>query len=89
MTPEEIAAHKREHYNAQVVYLRKKNPDLMILRVKPDFPRPIHKPGQYCTLGLGFWEPRCIRAASPKRLPNFQGEPIGSPGLFVELFGAG
>jgi ferredoxin--NADP+ reductase len=58
MTPEEIAALKREHYNAQVVYLRKKNPDLMILRVKTDFPRPIHKPGQYSTLGLGFWEPR-------------------------------
>jgi ferredoxin--NADP+ reductase len=58
MTPEEIAALKREHYNAQVVYLRKKNPDLMILRVKTDFPRPVHKPGQYGTLGLGFWEPR-------------------------------
>jgi ferredoxin--NADP+ reductase len=58
MTPEEISALKREHYNAQVVYLRKKNPDLMILRVKTDFPRPIHKPGQYSTLGLGFWEPR-------------------------------
>jgi ferredoxin--NADP+ reductase len=58
MTPEEIATLKREHYNAQVVYLRKKNPDLMVLRVKTDFPRPIHKPGQYSTLGLGFWEPR-------------------------------
>src|SRR5258708_6015303 len=58
MTPEEIAALKREQYNAQVVYLRKKNPDLMILRVKTDFPRPVHKPGQYSTLGLGFWEPR-------------------------------
>jgi ferredoxin/flavodoxin---NADP+ reductase len=58
MTPEEISRLKREHYNAQVVYLRKKNPDLMILRVKTDFPRPIHKPGQYSTLGLGFWEPR-------------------------------
>jgi ferredoxin/flavodoxin---NADP+ reductase len=58
MTPEQIAALKREYYNAQVVYLRKKNPDLMILRVKPDFPRPVHKPGQYSTLGLGFWEPR-------------------------------
>jgi ferredoxin--NADP+ reductase len=28
------------------------------LRVRPDFPRPIHKPGQYSTLGLGYWEPR-------------------------------
>ena len=58
MTPEEISTLKREQYNAQVVYLRKKNPDLMILRVKTDFPRPIHKPGQYSTLGMGFWEPR-------------------------------
>ena len=30
----------------------------MILRVQPDFPRPPHQPGQYCTLGLGYWEPR-------------------------------
>jgi ferredoxin--NADP+ reductase len=30
----------------------------MILRVKPDFPRPTHQPGQYCTLGLGYWERR-------------------------------
>jgi ferredoxin--NADP+ reductase len=30
----------------------------MIVRVRPDFPRPVHKPGQYCTLGMGNWEPR-------------------------------
>lgn len=30
----------------------------MILRVKPDTPLPKHKPGQYTTLGLGYWEPR-------------------------------
>ena len=30
----------------------------MVLRVKPDFPRPQHVPGQYCTLGLGYWERR-------------------------------
>lgn len=30
----------------------------MILRVRPDFPIPTHKPGQYSTLGLGHWEPR-------------------------------
>jgi len=30
----------------------------MVLRVKPDFQRPPHQAGQYCTLGLGFWEPR-------------------------------
>ena len=30
----------------------------MVLRVRPDFPLPVHKPGQYSTLGLGYWEPR-------------------------------
>src|SRR4030095_12056865 len=58
MTPEEIAELRRKRYNATLVYLRKPNPDLMILRVKPDFPVPDHLPGQYTSLGLGQWEPR-------------------------------
>jgi ferredoxin--NADP+ reductase len=58
MTPQEIAELRAAKYNATVVHLRLLNPDLMLLRVRPDFPRPPHKPGQYSTLGLGFWEPR-------------------------------
>src|SRR5260221_12421457 len=58
MTPEEIAELRRKRYNATLVYQRKPNPDLMILRVKPDFPVPDHLPGQYTSLGLGHWEPR-------------------------------
>jgi ferredoxin--NADP+ reductase len=58
MNPAEIADLRTKRYNATVVALRKIHSDLMILRVRPDFPRPIHKPGQYSTLGLGFWEPR-------------------------------
>jgi ferredoxin--NADP+ reductase len=58
MTPEEIDQLRRKRYNATVVYLRKANPDLMVMRVKPDFPLPQHLPGQYCSLGLGNWEPR-------------------------------
>jgi ferredoxin--NADP+ reductase len=58
MSPEEIAEHRARRYNATVVYLKKIHSDLVILRVKPDFPRPEHQPGQYCTLGLGYWEPR-------------------------------
>jgi ferredoxin--NADP+ reductase len=58
MTPEEIADLRRRKYNATVVHLVKPHPDLMILRVRPDSPRPAHKPGQYALLGLGFWEPR-------------------------------
>jgi ferredoxin/flavodoxin---NADP+ reductase len=58
MSPEEVAELRRTKYNATVNWMRKAHSDLMILRVRPDFPRPVHKPGQYSTLGLGYWEPR-------------------------------
>lgn len=58
MTAEEVADLRQRRYNATVVSLQLLNPDLMVLRVKPDFPRPPHHAGQYCTLGLGYWEPR-------------------------------
>lgn len=58
MTPDQIAELRKAKYNATVTRLRKVHPDLMVLRVKPDFARPIHKPGQYSVLGLGYWEPR-------------------------------
>jgi len=53
-----IAAARKSRYNATVVRLLKPNPDLMIVRVRPDFARPEHRAGQYTTLGLGTWEPR-------------------------------
>jgi ferredoxin--NADP+ reductase len=58
MTPELIAALRQKKYNATVVRLHKPNPELMLVRIRPDFPLPSHKPGQYTTLGMGFWEPR-------------------------------
>jgi ferredoxin--NADP+ reductase len=58
MTTEEITELRTRRYNATVVYLDKIHSDLAVLRVKPDFPLPQHVPGQYCTLGLGNWEPR-------------------------------
>src|SRR5262249_27150473 len=58
MTPEGIDQLRRQRYNAAVAHLHKANPDLMMLRVRPDFPIPDHLPGQYCSLGLGNWEPR-------------------------------
>ncbi|MFO0841252.1 MAG: ferredoxin--NADP reductase [Gemmataceae bacterium] len=58
MTPEQIADLRKARYNATVASLRKVHSDLMLLRVRPDAPRPPHRPGQYTTLGLGFWEPR-------------------------------
>lgn len=67
MLPEEIAQARSKRYNGTVLSIAKANSDLMILRVKPDFPRPPHLPGQYCTLGLGNWEPR---------FPGCQEEPL-------------
>jgi ferredoxin--NADP+ reductase len=58
MNPEQIAELRRTRYNAVVTWLHKSHSDLMIMRVEPDFPLPVHKPGQYSTLGMGFWEPR-------------------------------
>jgi ferredoxin--NADP+ reductase len=58
MSPDEIATLRQQRYNGTVVYLHKVHSDLMVMRVRPDFPRPPHLPGQYCALGLGYWEPR-------------------------------
>lgn len=58
MTPDQIAELRRTKYNATVLQLHKVHSDLLIMRVRPDFKRPAHRPGQYTVLGLGFWEPR-------------------------------
>jgi ferredoxin--NADP+ reductase len=67
MTSHEIAELRAKRYNGTVVYLQKIHSDLMILRVRPDFPRPAHQPGQYGTLGLGYWEPR-VDGSQPETL---------------------
>lgn len=58
MSPDEIAQLRQTRYNATVVSLKLIHSDLMVMRVRPDFQRQHHHPGQYCTLGLGYWEPR-------------------------------
>ncbi|HXG11420.1 MAG TPA: ferredoxin--NADP reductase [Gemmataceae bacterium] len=75
MTPDEIADLRRKRYNATLIWVRRPNPDLWVMRVRPDFPIPPHKPGQYSTLGLGYWEPR---------LPGCQAEVI-KPGDETKL----
>ncbi len=58
LTPEQMTAARNERYNATVTAVTKLHSDLMVFRVTPDFPRPAYKPGQYCALGLGYWEQR-------------------------------
>jgi ferredoxin--NADP+ reductase len=70
MSPEQIAQLRRGRYNATVVWLHKSHSDLMVLRVRPDFRLPVHKPGQYSTLGMGFWEPRHLGCQDELLLPG-------------------
>jgi ferredoxin--NADP+ reductase len=58
MSPAEIETLRSQRYNATVVGLRTIHSDLIAIRIRPDFPIPNHLPGQYCSLGLGYWEPR-------------------------------
>jgi ferredoxin--NADP+ reductase len=74
MTPGEIAELRRTRYNAAIAWLRKPHPDLMLVRVRPDFPRPQHQPGQYGTLGLGNWEPRAPGCAAEILEPSEEGK---------------
>ncbi|MCY3564334.1 MAG: hypothetical protein OXH26_10500 [bacterium] len=46
------------YYNATITWFRRVNPDLWIVRVRPDQRDSPLVPGQYATLGLGYWEPR-------------------------------
>ncbi len=56
---------ENRHYNATITWFRRVNPDLWILRVRPDQRDSPLVPGQYATLGLGYWEPRVDGADDP------------------------
>jgi ferredoxin/flavodoxin---NADP+ reductase len=58
LLPAQIEELRQKRYNGEVMSVQKVNSDLMVLRIKPDFPKPSAIPGQYCSLGLGNWEPR-------------------------------
>jgi len=51
---DELAEH---YYNATITHFEPTHSDLWRLRVRPDLGDTSHMPGQYATLGLGYWEP--------------------------------
>lgn len=51
-------ALREVNYNATITSIRAHNPDLWVVRIRPDEPIETFKPGQYTTLAMGFWEPR-------------------------------
>ena len=54
----EIRDLRREHYNATITFFDHSHHDLWVLRIRPDNLQAGFRPGQYATLGLGYWEPR-------------------------------
>ena len=49
---------RAEHYNATITVFEPAHSDLWVLRVRPDHGDVSHLPGQYASLGLGYWENR-------------------------------
>ncbi|MEM0926987.1 MAG: hypothetical protein AAGJ83_13180, partial [Planctomycetota bacterium] len=49
---------REQHYNATIVKRIDCHENLARFRIQPDVPFEPFLPGQYVTLGLGFWEPR-------------------------------
>lgn len=56
---------RTEHYNAVITKFEPTHSDLWVLRVKPDTGDTSYLPGQYASLGLGYWEERIDDAADP------------------------
>ncbi len=56
---------REEHYNATITHFEPSHSDLWVLRVKPDHGDVSHLPGQYASLGLGYWEERIDDAVDP------------------------
>jgi ferredoxin/flavodoxin---NADP+ reductase len=59
----QIDAHRveelrAEHYNATITRFDTAHSELWRLRVRPDGGQAAWRVGQYCTLGVGAWEPR-------------------------------
>lgn len=56
---------RAEHYNATITEFEPTHSDLWVLRVRPDQGDTTHLPGQYSSLGLGYWEDRIDQAVDP------------------------
>jgi len=60
-----IELFRHEHYNAVITQFEPTHSDLWVLRVQPDTGGTSFVPGQYASLGLGYWEPRIDDAEDP------------------------
>lgn len=56
---------REEHYNATITHFEPTHSDLWVIRVRPDHQGTPYVPGQYASLGLGYWEDRVDDAEDP------------------------
>ncbi|MEZ5342706.1 MAG: NAD(P)-binding domain-containing protein [Acidimicrobiales bacterium] len=62
-----IAELREEHYNATITHFEPTHSDWWVLRVRPDQGDTSHLPGQYASLGLGYWEARSTTPSTQTR----------------------
>ncbi len=56
---------RSDYYNATITHFERSHSDLWKIRVRPDHGDTSHLPGQYASLGLGYWEQRSDTATDP------------------------
>jgi ferredoxin--NADP+ reductase len=53
------------HYNATITSFDTAHNELWRIKLRPDREAIAHQAGQYCSIGLGYWEPRADEAIDP------------------------
>ncbi|GIU91746.1 MAG: hypothetical protein KatS3mg011_0652 [Acidimicrobiia bacterium] len=65
VTAERVHELRAQYYNATITSFDTAHNELWRIRIRPDRLGVAHRAGQYCTLGLGYWEPRADEAVDP------------------------
>lgn len=62
MDPGRLRELAATHYNATITSFDTAHNELWRIRIRPDREAIAHHAGQYCSIGLGYWEPRADEA---------------------------
>ena len=62
MDAERVRQLATSHYNATITLFDTAHNELWRIRLRPDREAIAHQAGQYCSIGLGYWEPRADEA---------------------------
>jgi ferredoxin/flavodoxin---NADP+ reductase len=65
LTRKQVLDLEAKHYNATITHFDTAHNELWRIRIRPDRDYIAHRAGQYCSLGLGYWEPRADDSVDP------------------------